>query len=393
MKLVKVAAFEWNHASRDIRELSVARELGLDVCVMAKGNPEDKGRLTQVDGFDVYLFSSKPFQKLPRVVNRVSSIFLWADQLRKMEPDIISGHDIAGLTIGWLSTIGCRRNVYLIYDAHEYEYGRNAKRNALQNEGIRYLERFMCKRSDLIMVVNDSIADLMTELHHLKTRPLVIRNIPNTAWKFTEDELRQVRASYRKALGGGKLVSYHGAVVEKRGIEQMIAVLAKDPQLKMVVTGDFSSEAYRERLMHLIEEKGVQKRVLFQDAVPHEELGKYISVVDLGCVLIETAGILNHYYSLPNKLFELIAVGVPVIGSDLPEIGRIIKDYGIGLVCDQSDPDAVYAAVRRLLNDRALYRRCKENMARAQQELNWDKEKQGLKKAYTALMNGTRIKY
>ena len=57
---------------------------------------------------------------------------------------------------------------------------------------------------------------------------------------------------------------------------------------------------------------------------------------------------LNHRYSLPNKLFEYLAVGVPLVVSDNPEISRFTTEHGIGEVCDPSDPRSIAAAVLRL---------------------------------------------
>ena len=58
MKILKICTSDWKNASRDKRELSVCRELGMDVAVLAKGNVDDKGRVDEVDGFKVLRYTT-----------------------------------------------------------------------------------------------------------------------------------------------------------------------------------------------------------------------------------------------------------------------------------------------------------------------------------------------
>lgn len=205
--VVKVCISEWSNASRDKRELSVCRELGADVKVVAKGNPQDKGRLDNVAGFDVYRLSARPIRVFPVVCNRIVSIFTWAKYVYGMNADIISGHDITGLTIAWLSNFFKTKSqkAKLIYDSHEFEIGRNVQRNIFQIWVITAWERFLIGKSEFMIVVNDSIADEVVKLHKLKKRPVVVRNIP-PHWNVDEEECRIVReqflADFDRAGGG-----------------------------------------------------------------------------------------------------------------------------------------------------------------------------------------------
>ena len=77
--VLKICGSDWNNASRDKRELSAYRELGCDVLVMAKGEPGDRARPDEVDGFPVLRYSTRPLgTHVPNAVNRVVSIFQWA---------------------------------------------------------------------------------------------------------------------------------------------------------------------------------------------------------------------------------------------------------------------------------------------------------------------------
>lgn len=205
MLVLKICINEWENASRDQRELMVCRELGADVKVIAKGSGYGRGVLIDhVAGFEVHRLSSRPFKHLPVLFNRILSIFMWAAYARKMHPEIISGHDLGGWTIGWLSGLFIKNSQKpkLVYDSHEFEAGRSAKRSKFQTKVIIYWERFMIKRSAFMIVVNESIADEVIKLHKLHERPVVVRNIP-LKWDVDRDVCTEIRGRILRDLSGG----------------------------------------------------------------------------------------------------------------------------------------------------------------------------------------------
>ena len=204
MLLLKISINDWTNASHDQRELSVCRDLGMDVKVLAKGKKGDKGRIDYIDGFEVHRMTSRPLRRVPISVNRMVSIFTWAKYARSLHPDIISGHDLSGLVIGWIAGVFTRKDKRprFVYDSHEFEIGRNAKRNRMQIFLIKHLERFMIKKSEFTIVVNDSIADELVKVHKLKKRPVVVRNTPNL-WQVDSEVCKSVRKDILAKLGGG----------------------------------------------------------------------------------------------------------------------------------------------------------------------------------------------
>jgi len=125
----------------------------------------------------------------------------------------------------------------------------------------------------------------------------------------------------------------------------------------------------------------MDERVFMPGWVPLEELPLYTASADVGLCLIENLGY-SYYLSLPNKLFQYIMAGVPVLASDFPEIGRIVRETGVGLPVDPSDPEDVADKARRLLEDGGLRRRCSENARRAAEVYNWEVEKVKLYEIY-----------
>jgi glycosyltransferase involved in cell wall biosynthesis len=83
---------------------------------------------------------------------------------------------------------------------------------------------------------------------------------------------------------------------------------------------------------------------------------------------------LNHRLTTPNKLFEAMAAGVPVVASDLPGMAGIVRETGCGVLCDPTSPAAIAAAIRSILDgpadERAAYR--PRALTAVRERYNWD---------------------
>lgn len=389
-RVLKICCNFWVNASHDKRELSVCRELGMETLVMAKGRPGDSFRETEVDGYPVYCFSTRPLgeSRWLNPLNRCLSLWIWGRKARKFRADVISGHDLPGLFVGYLSNLGSRHKAKLVYDSHEFEIGRAVKRSRAAIWGITRLERFLIKRSAFSIMVNNSIADEVQKIHRLKERPVVARNVP-PYWELDPEETARVRRELLSALHmpeDGFLVMFHGGLQPNRGIEDLLRASAMTPGIGTVVLGNAPDPAYAESLRALAGELGIQDRVLFHPAVPLETLRSYVGAADAGCSLFIGTKYRSYYFSLPNKFFESIQSATPLIASDLPEQRRIIQEYNIGLLVEPEKPEEIAEAIRRMRDDREFYAACKENMKRAKRELCWEKEKEALKEAYRRIM-------
>lgn len=385
MKVLKISANAWENSSRDKRELSVCRELGANVVVAAKGPVN--GQRDEVDGFPVIRLSTRPLgQRVPVGLNRLASLFTWAADVRRIDADVITGHDLTGLLIGWLSNIGKRKKAKLVYDSHEFELGRNTQRSKLDLLLVCWLERFLMNRCAFSIMVNDSIADEVQRIHHLEERPVVSRNIP-AYWTLDAAATAQVRRELLSQLSLPEdtfLALYHGVVTNNRGVENLLRAVATLPGTAAVVLGNGQPE-YLDSLRHLSVELGIADRVLFHPAVPLEELRHYVSAANVGLVTVLPL-YKSYYFMLPNKFFECIQSLTPVIVSDFPEVGRIVDQYGIGLKVDPADVSAIAAAIEQLRTDRSFYASCKANLQRAKEDLCWEKEKSRLKDAYEKIL-------
>lgn len=388
-RVLKICANTWDSASRDKRELTLCRDLGAETLVMAKGAPGDSFREEEVSGFHVYRFSTRPLgtARWLTPLNQILSLFVWGRKARKFRPDVITGHDLPGLFVGYLSNFGNSHKAALVYDSHEFEIGRAVRRSRLQIWLVTRLERFLMKRCAFSIMVNDSIADEVQRIHRLKERPVVARNVPSY-WELDPAEAARVRSGLLEKLGlpeGTFLTMYHGALMPERGIENLLRAVALTPGTAAVVLGN-GNESYVSSLHALCRELGAADRVLFHPAVPVEALRNYAGAADMGVSLLQPV-VQNHILALPNKFFENIQSLTPVIVSDFPAISSLLRHYGIGLPVNPESPEDIAAAIRRMRDDREFYAACKENLKRAKEELCWEREKTALEEAYRRILS------
>ena len=393
-KLLKIVAYRWSsNESRDKRDLSAAREAGFDVAVMASGERGDRMRETEIEGYRAYLRDTKAsgVAFLPKPLNKLFCGLQWAADARRYHADVLNCHDLYALIIGYIAARFQRKQnrPALLYDAHEFELGRNTngKRGKFAGFLIRIAESFLMKRTALNVMVNDSIAEETARIHHLKEKPLVIRNIPGN-WKLEEAAIDAQRWKFIEALSAPEdtfLLMYHGMMMPGRGIEKAIELLSLNPHVALVLLGN-GEEEYVRSLHRLAEKTGSAGRILFRPAVPLETLWKYVGAADVG--LLTTPNIYrSYYYMLPNKFFECIQALTPVIYPDFPEVSRLITRYGIGLTCDTSNLQDINEKVERMRTDRAFYQQCKENLVKAKRDLCWENEKKALVREYQRLYN------
>jgi len=195
----------------------------------------------------------------------------------------------------------------------------------------------------------------------------------------------------RQALGLASdtpLVLYHGALVPGRGLAELAAAMAQ-PGLErahLVYLGWGTSES---EVAALAADPAAGGRLHRLPPVAPEDLLAWVASADVVAVTIQP-DTLNHRLSTPNKLWEALAAGVPVVASDFPAMRQIVIDDPLGplgAVCDPTDPPAIGAALAGLLalppaEGEALRARCHQAAA---ERWNWECEFATVLREYEAL--------
>jgi glycosyltransferase involved in cell wall biosynthesis len=303
-----------------------------------------------------------------------------AEIVRRGRPSVIHAHDLNVLPAGFILSRLARAK--LVYDSHEIHCFSISiqSRPALWRRACRHVERFCIRRADAAITVNESCAKAIARLHGVP-RPAVLYNSPALA-----DRGARPPRGLRETVGAAAsapIAIYAGSLTINRGIEQAIRALALAPGIRLALLG-YGEPVYLASLRGLAAELGVAERVLFVPAVAPREVSGAMREADASLVLIQDAG-LSYRYSTPNKLFESLHAGIPIIGADLPEIRRALRRFDCGLTVRAEEPESIARAMQRLLSDRALQARLAAGAQRAALELNWESEEAKLARTYASI--------
>ena len=289
------------------------------------------------------------------------------------DPAVVHAHDLNTLSAG--AKAAARTGAGLVYDAHELHRHRNDMGWARQ-QAARLAERRRMPDVDVFITAGDAWADYLAGLYRID-RPVVVRNVPERA---TPEQGWDLRA-HLGISGDDRILLYQGSIQRNRGVEEAIGALAHLDRCVLVVAG---YGAHRPALERLAGDRGLGERVHFFGPVPNHELLHWTASADVGLCGIRNSS-LSYYWSLPNKLFEYVMAGIPVVASDFPEMGGFVRAEDVGELCDPDDPESIAAAVRRITDDPEREALCRRNAASAAARHNWAIEERTLLAAYARL--------
>jgi glycosyltransferase involved in cell wall biosynthesis len=300
------------------------------------------------------------------------------------EVDIWHLHDLTALA-GVLPAL--RPGVPVVYDAHELflESGTAALLPAPIRRSLRAYERRLVARVSAIVTVNEELASVLRRRYGAR-RVEVVHNCPE---RWSPPAMRPTLV--RDAAGiprDAPVVLYHGALGRHRGIEQLMDALLR-PGLEKVHLALLGPGVMRATYVARSAAPEWRERVHVLDPVLPAELLLWVASADIGALPIQRST-LNHYLSTPNKLFECLAAGIPVLASDFPAMRRIVMGDPLGplgVVCDPASVDEVATALKSLLKldsatADAMRARC---LAAAQSRWNWEEESAALVALYRDL--------
>lgn len=283
---------------------------------------------------------------------------------------IIHCHDLAPLFIA--VTLKSWYGGKLIYDAHELETETMGMRG-LRQRLARWLESRLMSRVDALITVSPAILSWYQE-QYPRVPAYLVRNIP----VLSVDACKALPLRSKFAVSDNSLLfMYLGGLGRGRGIEYALAAFAKPEVSHHVV---FMGAGPLQDVVKKYEANFTNIHYL-PPVLPSEVLA-YVRNADAGLCLIEDL-CLNYRYCLPNKLFEVILAGLPVLASDLPEQSAIVKNYQAGWLVNMSvDAIADKLASLTVADCHAVQRGLKDR-ARG---LSWANESAVLLRVYQELL-------
>lgn len=256
--------------------------------------------------------------------------------------DVYHAHDLNALrpALALRKRYGGR----VVLDAHEFYSERNFyyQPPALERRLIRWEEGRGCRAADTVITVSESIANALWRRYGLPARPTVVMNCPVATGVPEGRERLAAKLGVR-----GKVVLYLGAVTYNRGIEQTIEAIARLTDVHLALLGPVQ-RGYRPAVEAAAASAGVADRLHVLAPVAPDQVIAAAAGADAAVALIQNA-CLSYYYCSPNKVFEALAAGLPVVASDFPDLRRVLAGSEAAALCAPSEPDAIAAALTEVL--------------------------------------------
>lgn len=293
---------------------------------------------------------------------------------KSLNADLYLASDLYSLPVA--ARAARARGVPLFFDSRElYTHIAALHGRTLTQRFWRTILRMYARRAAMLFTVNEAIADILRGEGYTVR---VLRNLPDRIVREKTDRIRlalNIPATQRIVLSQGGIQQGRGALLAVRAVAAL-------PECALVFLGDgaMSTEVVEEA-----RRQGCAHRVHILPAVPSAEVLTWTASADVGLCLIEDLG-LSYRLSLPNKLFEYIAAGVPVLGSDLPEIARVVRAFDVGCIVPADDAAAVSLALAELLNSPERLAQYREHCLAHAPALQWQQERATLLDALGAIL-------
>ena len=302
-------------------------------------------------------------------------------RLIQTSADVYHAHDMKALPACYVAA--CIRRKPLIFDAHELppEESSIVFWRGLDRV-LRYFLAWIAPRCAGVITVSLPIAQEILKRYNPREVTL-IRNMPPYRSTVNSDRLRQY-------LGLGpdvRIALYQGGIQGNRGLDRLVYAapfLMSNIVIVLMGTAVGTTQADLEAL---IAREGVTESVKILPPVPYDELLEWTASADIGLNILPTDYSLSIKWCLPNKLFEYLMAGLPVLTSELEAVVDVIKTYDVGQVLPSLAPKDIGEAINRMLADTAgLARQHINALDAARNEFFWEKESLRLIHLYQSIL-------
>ncbi len=343
------------------------QKFGFDVEVVAtnlRGTPQldfpyetHLLKLASQSGMKMYLeFNFKLFFKLLKISKK---------------GDILLANDLDALLPNFL--VSKIKGLDLVFDSHEiFSEAPTLYNRPFRKKIWKALERFIVPKIKYFYTVSNGYADWFEKEY--KTRPEIIMNVP-VVRSASDDEitiqLPEIKVDER-------ILIYQGVINFSRGIDKMIEAMQFVGNAQLWIIGIGPKKAEFEELASQL---NLKEKVKFIGQVTPSQLKLITPKADLGLSLEEDYGI-SYRYALPNKIFDYTHAGIPILGTNLPEIQNTIESYGIGKTIQNHEAKHIAEMIRKMLEEgKTPYA---ENLKKAAEAFNWGNEEKKLEKIYSS---------
>lgn len=276
-------------------------------------------------------------------------------------------------------------NPVVIYDARDpfaqniRDYiGRTSKLKPFVNMYASYIdawEKRCAKNYDFVIANEENVRDLF--------RKVMPSDKVDVIYNYTY--LHKSRKDVKKEYD----LIYCGGITELRGafkiIEAVKIIKERGSNIKMLFLGNFFTKGFKAQMQKMIDTYQLNKNITLKDSVPYNQVIDYYnkSKIGLGVFL----PVKTHEIILQIKIFEYMAMGLPIVASNFGHINNYVLREKVGLTINPEEADEIAKAVLKLLDDSDFYNSCRENGIKAvEQKYYWELMEKKLFTIYDKLL-------
>lgn len=309
--------------------------------------------------------------------------------LDELEPDLIHAHDMHMVGIGVRAGLRARmrgRDTRVIYDAHEYVRGLTRHMPDALLAAFIGLEDEYIKDADAVITVSDPLADRLQADHGLRDRPTVILNAPLVVGDDRDATSHDV-VGIRERIGlpdSDILLVYSGRMHVSRDVGTLvdaIGLLDDNVHLALVASGN---EAYVSSLLRQAQASGAAGRVHVVEYVAPDEVVDHLRSASIGVNLLIDC--VNHEVALPNKFFEYLHAGLPLLNSDVGASAALVRDRELGFTFEPENAASLADAANRLIAELDVYRKRVGEDPEFLRQMSWAAQEEALIDLYSDVL-------
>lgn len=282
--------------------------------------------------------------------------------------DALFANDLDSLPSNYLVSV--IKNKLLVYDSHEYYTGVPELENRPIVKSIwKSFEKWIFPKLKIIITVNDSIASIYEKEYDKKL--VVIRNVPITDnKKINSVSKNELRTKLELPLNKKIAILQGSGINIQRGAEEAVEAMRYVDDTNLIILGGGD---VLQTLENLVNQFQLQDKIIFKPRMSYSEMMEYTMASDIGLTFDKDTNV-NYRFSLPNKIFDYIHAGIPVLASRLTEVEKVITLYDIGDFIPDHDPKNIALKLKEVLADTATFARWEKKLHIAAGELNWETE-------------------
>ena len=307
-----------------------------------------------------------PLPKSRSKLGRLRTQLALIGKLRHHRADLYLLHDPELLPLGIvLKCLGKR----VVWDMHEDTYNDIKTKtylNPLTRSVVAFIYRLFqgiaYRLFDGFILAEDGYSDYFAQ----PARVCVVHNYP----------LLERLNRYQEVAKGRETIVYIGSISANRGVFQLLDLVARlqrdFPRITLQLIGPFTDERLEASVRRYVRERRIEDNVRIRGPMKNVEAYGELAKCRVGLALLLPEP--NFTKSLPTKMFEYMALGLPVVVSNFPLWESIIKNHNVGAAVDPFDTDSACRVVRRLLSDPPFYAALSRNARQTAQRYSWETE-------------------